>query len=205
MVLVWKLQTLLRDCRTVLDLGCGCNSPARFLRHCQLAGLDGFRPDLDTARARGTHDEYFFGDVREAMTLFPDRKFDACIALDVVEHLAKEDGWRMIKAMEQLASKRVVIFTPNGFVPQFGGDGNLQQHLSGWEVAEMRQAGYQVMGMHGPKRLRGEKAALKFRPRLFWSLVSVLGHYLYSHRRPEKAYSIFCVKQLADQPTSVES
>lgn len=195
-VLVAELQAALGGCRTVLDLGCGADSPAKFLRDCKLTGVDGYQPDLDKAQARGTHDEYMLGDVRDAAALFPGRSFDACIALDVIEHLEKEDGWRMLRAMEQLATKRVVIFTPNGFIPQFSEDGNLQQHLSGWEVAEMRQAGYEVVGMHGPKNLRGEKGALKHRPRPLWGLISVAGHYAYTRRQPEKAFSIFCLKRI---------
>jgi len=196
LALVMELQKALHGCHTVLDLGCGCNSPAKFLNHCRLTGVDGYQPDLDKARENGTHDEYVFGDVREAESLFPGRKFDACIALDVIEHLTKEDGWRMLKSMERLATKRVVIFTPNGFIPQFSEDGNLQQHLSGWEITEMRAAGYTVVGMHGPKSLRGEKAMLKYRPRPVWSLISVAMHYLQTRRHPEKAFSIFCLKRI---------
>lgn len=197
LALVLELQKALRGCQTVLDLGCGCNSPAKFLADCHLVGLDGYQPDLDKARAAGTHDEYFSGDVRAADQIFPGRKFDACIAMDVIEHLTKEDGWRMLKVMEQLATKRVVIFTPNGFIPQFCQEGDLQQHLSGWEIEEMRAAGYEVLGMHGPKGLRGEMAMLKYRPRPFWSLISVAAHYLSTRRQPEKAFSIFCLKRKA--------
>jgi len=193
---VAELRRVLWDCQSILDLGCGQNSPVKFLPDRHLVGVDGFEPDLKKARERGTHDEYICGDVRHAVDLVPGRKFDACIALDVIEHLTKEDGWQMLKSMEQLATKCVVIFTPNGFVPQFSQDGDLQQHLSGWEVPEMRQAGYRVIGMSGPKGLRGEKAALKYRPRAFWWLVSALGHYGYSRRRPEKAFSIFCTKEM---------
>ena len=195
-VLVRELQQALQGCQTVLDLGCGWNSPAKYLRACHLVGMDGYQPDLEKAQDNKTHDEFVLGDVREAEKFFPDRRFDACIAMDVIEHLTKEDGWRMLKSMEKLATKRVVIFTPNGFVPQISEDGNLQQHLSGWEVSEMRQAGYEVCGMHGPKGLRGEKAALKYWPRPFWSLVSVAAHYFYTRQQAEKAYSIFCVKKI---------
>lgn len=195
-VLVRELQKAVQGCQSVLDLGCGWNSPAKYLRDCHLIGVDGYEPDLEQARAKGTHDELFLGDVREAEKLFPNRRFDACIAMDVIEHLTKEDGWRMLKSMERLATKRVVIFTPNGFMPQTSEDGNLQQHLSGWEVQEMRQAGYEVCGMHGPKSLRGEKAALKYWPPPLWSLVSVAAHYLFTRRHPEKSFSIFCLKQI---------
>lgn len=196
LAVVAQLRRDLRDCKSVLDLGCGYNSPARFLNGRHLVGIDGYEPDLERARQRGTHDEYICGDVRRAAELVPGRRFDACIALDVIEHLTKEDGWQMLKAMEQIAVKKVIIFTPNGFVPQFSENGDLQQHLSGWETGEMRQVGYRVVGMNGPKSLRGEKASIKYRPRLFWITVSLLGQCIYSRRRPETAFSIYCSKEL---------
>jgi len=197
LVLVLELKKSLRGCQTVLDLGCGCNSPARFLpQDSKLVGMDGYAPDLEQARRRSTHDELIQGDIREAVGLLGGRRFDACIAMDVIEHLTKEDGWKMLKAMEQIATKRVVIFTPNGFVPQFSNDGDLQQHLSGWEIEEMRNRGYQVLGMHGPRSLRGEKAVLKYRPQAIWGGVSVFCHYAYTRQYPQSAFSIFCLKKM---------
>ena|SRR6478736_2700396 len=196
LAMVAELQKSLHGCESVLDLGCGHNSPAKFLRNKYLVGLDGYMPDLEKAKERGTHDEYVCGDVRRIAAAVGQRKFDACIALDVIEHLPKEDGWQMLKSMEAIASKCVVIFTPNGFIPQFSQNGDLQQHLSGWEVNEMAGAGYEVIGMHGPKSLRGEKAIIKYQPRFFWGGVSLLGHYCHTRSRPQKAFSIFCLKRI---------
>ena len=73
----------------------------------------------------------------------------------------------MVLDMERLASKLVVIFTPNGFLPQKSKDGDLQQHLSGWTAQEMREHGYNVIGMFGRKSLRGEYHRLVHQPRTF--------------------------------------
>ncbi|MCO5052366.1 MAG: class I SAM-dependent methyltransferase [Verrucomicrobiae bacterium] len=200
--MVTELNRVLKDCKTILDLGCGHSSPAKFLRGKSLVGMDGYEPDLRRAQERGTHDEYILGDVRTAAAHVAGRRFDACIALDVIEHLPKEDGWKMMESMERLATRCVVLFTPNGFIPQFSENGDLQQHLSGWDVGEMQQAGYKVIGMLGPKCLRGEKAIIKFRPRSVWTIVSLLGHYTYSRRHPRKAFSIFCTKRLSPQASA---
>src|SRR5690242_19457312 len=90
-----EIRSTLKSCNTVLDIGCGNASPMRFLRNTHTVGVDGYCPALEEARSHGTHDEYFLGDVTGISELFPTRKFDACIALDVIEHLHKEDGWRM--------------------------------------------------------------------------------------------------------------
>jgi SAM-dependent methyltransferase len=197
LTLIADLRSSLRGCQTVLDVGCGNSSPLKFLRRAHLVGVDGYAPSLDEARRDGTHDEYVLGDVKKVGELFGDRKFDACVALDVIEHLEKADGWRMLESMERLATKRVIIFTPNGFVPQKSKDGDLQEHLSGWTADEMRARGYRVLGMYGPKSMRGEYHQVKHRPRALWVLVTLGLHYLYTRSRPQKSAAIFCVKRLS--------
>ncbi len=196
LTLIGELRSTLRHCETVLDVGCGNSSPLRFLPKVHLVGLEGYAPALEEARRARTHDEYFSGNVKHLGDVFPSRRFDACVALDVIEHLDKEDGWRMLADMERLATRRVIIFTPNGFIPQRSQHGDLQEHLSGWTAQEMRQRGYRVLGMYGLKSLRGEYHRVKFQPRAFWVLVSMLTHYFYTRTRPEKAAAIYCAKDL---------
>ncbi|HZR21916.1 MAG TPA: class I SAM-dependent methyltransferase [Verrucomicrobiae bacterium] len=196
--LVSSMQLGLRGCRSILDVGCGKGSPLRFLRGGQhLVGVDGFAPALEEARALATHDEYVVGDVRKLATLFPGRSFDACVALDVIEHLPKEDGWHLLDDMEKLAKMAALVFTPNGFVPQHSKNGDLQEHLSGWTVSDFRQRGYQVFGMCGPKSLRGEYHIIKRRPRAFWALVSLIIDYAYTRKHPETAAALLAVKRLS--------
>lgn len=191
-----ELRRQLRDCRTVLDLGCGTCSPMRLVNGPHLVGVDGHEPSLRQAQSRGTHDEYHLADVRRAGELFGERRFDACVALDVIEHLPKADGWQLLEVMERLATRRVIVVTPNGFVPQHSRDGDLQEHLSGWLPEEFRGRGYAVLGLNGPKALRGEYAALRYRPKVFWGLVSFLAHCLYTRRHAERAFTLFCVRKL---------
>lgn len=191
-----QVQTAIGSCSSILDVGCGKNSPLRFIPKAHLVGVDGFAPAIEEARQRGTHDELLLGDVQKLTGLFDSKQFDACIALDVIEHLPKEEGWRMLESMEKLARKRVVIFTPNGFVPQHSKDGDLQEHLSGWTAEDLRPHGYEVFGMCGPKSLRGEYHIIKYKPRAFWALVSLAADYAYSRGHPESAAAILAVKKL---------
>jgi SAM-dependent methyltransferase len=195
--LVGRLRRALAGCQTVLDVGCGKSSPLRFVPNRHLVGVDGFAPAIEQARAARTHDEYALGDIKKLLELFPSTRFDACVALDVIEHLPKDDGWRLLDAMEKLAKKRVVIFTPNGFVPQHSNDGDLQEHLSGWTAEDLRPRGYEVFGMCGPKSLRGEYHIIKYKPRAFWALVSLVTDYSYTRRHPESAAAILAVKTLS--------
>ena len=191
------LAAALRDCRSVLDVGCGNNSPMAYMDCPETLGLDGYAPSLEEARASGTHNEFLLGDVRRMESLLGGRRFDACVALDVIEHLPKEDGWRMLEQMEKVALQKVIIFTPNGFLPQRSRNGDLQEHLSGWTADEMRSKGYSVYGALGPKAYRGEYHAIVRRPRSFWAIASLVQQYTRTRNHPEESAAILCVKTLS--------
>ena len=83
-----ELARELADCASVLDVGCGARSPLRFLSCEWLVGADAYHPDIVQAREAGTHDEFHLLDARELGRYFRERQFDACVALDVLEHFA---------------------------------------------------------------------------------------------------------------------
>ncbi|MGA3268014.1 MAG: class I SAM-dependent methyltransferase [Verrucomicrobiota bacterium] len=189
------LRNALDGCDSVLDVGCGKSVDLRWLAVPHSTGIEGYAPDLEEARRLKSHDDFVLGDVRKLENYFQPGQFDAVIAMDVIEHLPKEDGLRLIQAMENIALRRVVFFTPSGFLPQRHLEkADLQEHLSGWEAAEMKQFGYQVIGMLGPKTLRGEFHVLKGRPKFLWAIISLVGHFFWTRWVPGKAAAIFCVK-----------
>ena len=125
---------------------------------------------------------------------FESDTFDCVILLDVVEHLKKDEGLRLLDNVERIARKKIFVVTPNGFLPSGAFDNNPWQiHRSGWTVEEMRNRGYKVLGVHGLKALRGEKAILKFNPKPIWELISMLTQYIVRNH-PEFAFEILCIK-----------
>jgi hypothetical protein len=190
-----SFRKALQGSEKVLEVGCGKTPNMQWLGIPNTTGIDGYAPYLEEARRQKLHSEFILGDVRELDRYFKPGQFDTVVALDVIEHLTKEDGLRMMRSMENIASKKIVFFTPSGFIPQHSFENNnLQEHLSGWEAQEMEQLGYKVAGLLGPKKLRGEMHVLKWRPRFFWALVSLLGHFLWTRWCPSQAAAILCVK-----------
>jgi SAM-dependent methyltransferase len=182
------------DCRTLLDIGCGSDSPIKFLSERFYAvGVDAYTPSIEKSKEKGIHDKYFemtFSDLDK----FESCSFDCVIALDVVEHLKKEEGLRLLDNIERIARKKIVVVTPNGFLPSGPFDNNpWQVHRSGWTVEEMRVRGYKVLGIHGLRNLRGERATLRFSPKLFWEIISTLTQYIVRNH-PEFAFEILCIK-----------
>ena len=191
-----ELRRILADCDSVLDMGCGPSSPLRYLPFRRAVGMEAYRPAFEAAARAGTHHELHLGDVRAAAGRFAAGSFCCCVAVDLIEHLTQPDGYRLIEDMARLASRRVVLLTPNGFLPQQGQDGDLQAHHSGWTAADLRRLGFRVTGLYGLRSLRGERHALRFRPRLLWGVVSELTHYLHTHSHPERAAALLAVKDL---------
>jgi SAM-dependent methyltransferase len=199
-----ELERAIGDSKTVLDVGCGHPSPIRkFSRKFYSVGVDAFEPSIEKSRAEGIHNDYLKAEVLEIGARLSDESFDCVLASDLIEHLEKEDGLKLLQMMEKIAKKRVIVFTPNGFTPQ-GFDGRnpwqipgnqWQIHRSGWTPEEMRAMGYKVIGINGLKSLRGEFGFLKHKPSILWQPVSDLTQIVLK-RFPSRTFQILCVKEL---------
>jgi predicted TPR repeat methyltransferase len=185
-------------CETLLDVGCGTDSPVQYLspRPRYLVGVDAFAPAIEKSRALGIHDKYFLMDALQIGEYFSPKSFDCVLAFDVVEHLNDRDGLNLIGQMEKIARRKVVLSTPNGHLSQGEYYNNpWQRHLSGWTAGRMRSLGYQVMGIQGLKFLRGELGHIRWRPYHFWLMVSLLTQ-LFTTTRPDWAFGLLCVKEV---------
>jgi len=191
---LYLLKREIKDCRTVIDLGCGTSSPAKYVRSKKQywVGVDGFGPAIENSKKQRIHNEYIESDILKLK--LPEKSFECAIALDVIEHLRKKEGWQLLIQMEALASKKIIVFTPNGFLPQKTIDENtLQEHKSGYSYFEMRKRGFRIYGVNGLRSLRGERAGYKHSPRWLWFFISELTQF-YTCFFPKKAYQILCVK-----------
>lgn len=191
-----ELEKAIGDSESVLDVGCGSHSPVQHIKGAfRSVGVDAFLPSIEQSKADRIHDEYYKIDALEIGKKFEAGSFDCVIALDLIEHLTKEDGIKLLDAMERITKKKVIVFTPNSFLPQPAVDGNpFQEHKSGWSAKEMRSKGYRVIGINGWKPLRGENADIKLKPKRFWQFISEITQ-KFVRNKPEKAFQILCVKE----------
>ncbi len=192
-VLAWSL----RDVKSLLDVGCGSNSPlAKVPKGFYSVGVDAFGPSIEKSKKLGIHNAYKKGNVLAIDKLFKKNQFDAVVALDLIEHLEKKQGYELIKKMSSVAKKKIIIMTPNGFYKQDPYDGNKWQiHRSGWTVDDFVKLGFTVRGIRGLKWLRGEYATLKWKPWIFWGVVSVLTE-PFTYFIPRLAHQLFAVKEI---------
>jgi len=180
----------------VLDLGCGRNSPIFFCSILYSVGVEMFEPYLEESKKKGIHNEYIKADIRKIE--FKPKSFDAVVALDVLEHLTKEEGLILVKKMENWARKKVIIFTPNGYLWQNGYDNNpLQEHKSGWSVEELEKLGFKVVGINGWRKLRGYRATIKYKPNFLWYRISDLTQKI-TYYYPKLAFQLFAIKEIQE-------
>lgn len=194
-------HSIIPDCRSVLDVGCGIDGELiRMVPNIpHTVGVDLVlpAPASDTEDpAAPRHNEYVEFDARYLSDRFGPQSFDCVVALDLIEHLSKEDGQVLLSDMEAIAAKRVIVFTPNGMVPQPPeADNPYQEHISGWKVKEFTSRGYTVIGVHGWKPLRGMYSNIRWRPRFFWARFSLLTQGLFESR-PSFAFHLLAIKDL---------
>lgn len=191
------LESELKGIKLVLDVGCGSSSPIGELKKTfHSVGVDIFKPSIEKSKKKKIHDEYITGDILKMSSFVKPKSFDAIIALDIIEHLTKNDGFRLLKQMERAAKKKVIVFTPNGFTEQHPYEENpYQKHKSGWSAEDFAKEGYTVYGMRGIKWIRGECATIKFKPWIFWGFISTITQPLV-YRFPRIAYQLLAVKQM---------
>ena len=181
---------------SILDLGSGpgsgCGSPIQYCDASFKVGVELFEPYLEQSQKKGLHNKYIKEDIRRVD--FPPKSFDLVMMIDVLEHLSKEDGQRLLKKMGKWAKKKVVVFTPNGYVFQGTYDENpLQAHRSGWSAEELREMGFKVYGANGLKGIRGHYAAIKYKPAFLWKIISDLTQKIVYYC-PELAFDLLAVK-----------
>lgn len=145
--LMAKAMQAMRPAETLLDIGCGivpqdyirpqvhicCEPYAEYVAHLQKR-----ISDMDTKDRSYVVLNMGWGD---AVRYFPEKSVDTVILADVIEHLEKEEGRKLLQATERIARQQVIVFTPLGFMPQHHGDGkdgwglsggDWQEHKSGW-------------------------------------------------------------------------
>lgn len=197
-----KLSEELRGAGSVLDLGCGANSPLKDIRGSFFVGVDVSNEAIEKSEKAGIHDKYYCSNALDIDKIFSSKNFDVVVALDLLEHLDKKLGRVLLSKMEKVARKKTVIFTPNGFVEQNeDADNPFQRHVSGWSHQEMKEMGYKCFGMGGLKFIKRENGIIKLKPQRFWELLADITQKL-TYYCPRLSYYLFCVKNLEDHENS---
>jgi len=163
------IDTAVTETDTVLDIGCGI-VPMSYFRpklHIMVEPWDEYSNVLNHRHANDKSVIILKMGAIGALAAFHDNSVDSIFLLDVIEHLEKEDGMKIIAEIERVARHQAVIFTPFGFMPQHMDSdetdawglsgGKWQEHKSGW-IPEDFGAGWEfhVCECYHDKDFRGQ-------------------------------------------------
>ena len=189
--IAYKVIRELKCCYTILDIGCGKKSPLNIVKKGYKIGIDLYAPFLYEAQKKLIHQEYILTDARRIP--LKRKSFDAVIALDFLEHLTKEEGYILLKNMEEIAKKVIIVLTPNGYISQENKENPFQRHRSGWTIKDLTLLNFQVFGANGLRHLRGKAGTIKYRPNFLWNVICEITQKSVRHR-PHLAYHLLGIK-----------
>ena len=191
------LRRDLADCDSILELGCGSNSPILQIGYGQkTTALDIFPAYVRMHNAANHYAHCWIGNL--LWENFGTKRYDAVVICDVLEHLDRPsvETTRLFERIELAARKKVILFTPNGWTENSWVDGNeYQLHRSVWGPDDYQKRGYTVTGTHGWRWIIGEAGLPRRRPYSLWSIVAMLSLPLMV-KHPEWAGHSYAVKEV---------
>ena len=66
--------------------------------------------------------------------------------MEVVEHMTKRDGYRLLSEMERVSHRKIILSTPNRHLSWRQREERLQ-HKSHWTPSDFKKLGYKVRGI----------------------------------------------------------
>ena len=163
------MDAIVIETDTALDVGCGI-VPMNYFRpklHIMVEPWDEYANILRQRHADDKSVLILKLKAIDALNALQDKSVDSIFLLDVIEHLEKEAGLKVVAEIERVARRQAVIFTPLGFMPQhleanesdaWGlSGGKMQEHKSGWLPEDFgTQWEFHICEKYHIKDFRGE-------------------------------------------------
>lgn len=137
---------------SLLDLCCGIGLGLNNLNTQDVTAVDIYQKYLDEVKHRCGHAKTVCSPALDYIKEQKDKSVDVISFIDAVEHMTKEDGLECIKHCKRVAKKKVLLFTPEGYLKNDphnawdieGGD-EFQKHKSGWTIDEIKDLGFTLL------------------------------------------------------------
>ena len=168
-----KVNELIKDYNSILDIGCGNGVTFIPLKEnvCYV-GIEAnpqrivsFKKELHKNKISEDNKFFLIHNFSDGNILFVKDSFDCVVLLDVIEHLSKENAEMLLKNIEVVAKKMVIIFTPLFFLEQesindLSFDKRYDTHKCGFDSKEFEDKGYVVELFDGDKSHKREHKAI---------------------------------------------
>ena len=142
---------------SILDVGCGGNGYEnnrshdwwnRFDFFKMKVGIDIYPQEIEWRTAHFPQDTFIETDAIDIDKLFREKSFDVVHCQNVIEHMEKPKALRLIKKMERIAKKQVILGTPKGFRQSDGltlARNPFERHVCVFDRKELEELGYTVI------------------------------------------------------------
>lgn len=180
---LWSYLEAIGKVKTILDLG---TDDGQFMKDLSrkknwlIDGIEIYKQGFIKAKESKVYRKIWWGDVEKIAKdlISKKQKYDIVLCSQVLEHLDKDKGKRLLTLAEKLATKRIVFALPISYMnqPQEFLKGNpYQTHRSGWSIDELQKIGFIVHGT-GIKFLWSENGICRSMPKQYrWPFV-MLGY-----------------------------
>ena len=178
------LRRDLADCDSVLDLGCGYNSP---IQHCKVVysvGVEISDSNLDESVKKCIHDQYIRSKIE--LVAFKPKSFDAVISIESTDNLSEEERRQLVDQMERWARKKVIIVSRNRASQEIEAEGEGW----GWNLRYLEKIGFKIYGICGWRRLGIYDKKNQTR-RIISDLTQII-----TYRHPDYALKVYALKEL---------
>ncbi len=191
---------------TILDLGAG---PARYWNTKSLSLL--LKKNCSKLTLLDASDEFDNEDLARKIVLkringlvpkdlekFDENEFDLVVALDVIEHLPKHEGYILLYHLDRIARFSSLVSTTTSFVWQPPANNNpYNAHISEWRVRELKTLGWKARnkGQTGFKFFYGPYAVQKYRGRNWLILEFIALSKILSYPFPRLAFLQIAIKR----------
>ncbi len=150
-----------------------------------VTGLDIYAPNLRSLAQYRIYDELVQGNA--ASLPIQDKSFDTVLAIEIIEHLKQDEGYRLLKELERVATKCIIISTPNKKcfrkgIEDANGFNAHETHVSAWKIKTFKALGYRCYGV-----------GVKLWPARFWGLTEFT---YFSYRLPYISETLVCIKSM---------
>ena len=118
--LILEVTKHIKQTNVVLDIGCSIK-PQEFIKAKIHICCEPHAEYIEYIQSQNLNHERIYVIINSTWDIiknFPSKSIDTIIFMDVIEHLHKKEGYKLIKHAERVARVQVILFTPICYLPQ---------------------------------------------------------------------------------------
>jgi 2-polyprenyl-3-methyl-5-hydroxy-6-metoxy-1,4-benzoquinol methylase len=107
----------------------------------RIDGIEGFATYMTPVHDYA-YNQIIIGEALQTLSGMPSASYDLVMAIDILEHFSKEQGYEFVRECMRVSAKACLISTPKEFTHQEVAANPLEDHRSHWSQVDLEQAGF---------------------------------------------------------------